>query len=203
MQAADYTKHKVLSPIIAAVEQALKSKKRDMGSQKTLILAIDGCCGSGKTYYSNLIADYFGASIIRCDDFFLPKQMRTPERLSEIGGNVHYERLAEVLDKVRQGKPFIYQAYDCSTDSFVDRSFVPSDVVIVEGSYALRSDLTGYYDVKVLLTVDRETQYNRLLQREGKDGIINFVNKWIPLENKYFDKLDTSQCLIIDTNHNH
>ena len=198
----DANNHEVLSPIIAAVEQALKSKKRDMGWQKPLILAIDGYCGSGKTYYSKLISEHFGASIVHCDDFFLPKQMRTPERLGEMGGNVHYERLAEVLGRVRQGKSFTYQAYDCSTDSFVDRYFEATDVVVVEGSYALRSNLRQYYDVEILLTVDKVTQYNRLLQREGKEGIINFVNKWIPLENNYFDQLDTSQFLIIDTTHN-
>ena len=36
------------------------------------------------------------------DDFFLPPALRTPERRSEPGGNVHYERfLTEVLPNLR------------------------------------------------------------------------------------------------------
>lgn len=167
--------------------------------KKPIIVAIDGCCGSGKTYYAKLISERYNASCIHCDDFFLPEHLRTTERLSEIGGNIHYERLANVLSMVREGKPFTYQAYDCSTGSFVDRDFTPTAVVVVEGSYALHPSLRCYYDVKIVLTVDKQTQYNRLLKREGADRIQNFVDKWIPLENRYFDKLDTSQCLVIDT----
>lgn len=168
-------------------------------ASKPLIVAIDGCCGSGKTYYSKVLAEYFDAIVIHCDDFFLPMEMRNADRLSEIGGNVHYERLAQTLSKVREGKSFTYQAYDCSTDSYVDCNFAPTNVVIVEGSYALHPKLRDFYDVKVLLTVDSQTQYDRLLNREGANGIVNFVNRWIPLENKYFTTLDTSDCLVINT----
>ena len=182
----------VLSPIIYAVQSKLQGAK-------TLVVAIDGCCGSGKTYYSGLLAEYFGATVISCDDFFLPVTMRSAERLGEVGGNIHYERLWDVLSKVRQGKAFTYSAYVCSTDSFEKRKFEPARVVIVEGSYALHRQLDAFYDVKVLLTVDKQTQYDRLLKREGAEGVANFTNKWIPLENRYFATLDTTDCLIIKT----
>lgn len=199
MRQTDFSTHPVLSPIVKAVEKELNHRKCDMGWEKPVILAIDGCCGSGKTTCAQAICRYFGASCIHCDDFFLPSHMRTKERLDEIGGNVHYERLAEVLHKVRQGKPFTYQAYDCSSDSFVDKTFTPTEVVVVEGSYALHRALQQFYDVKVVLTVDKQTQYNRLLQRESVHGVENFVNKWIPLENMYFDNLDTTDCFVIKT----
>ena len=194
-----HNEQSVLLPIITAVESALKSKKANMGWQKPVILAIDGCCGSGKTYYSQILSNRYNASCIHCDDFFLPQDLRTNERLAEIGGNVHYERLRDVLHKVQQSKAFTYQAYNCSTDTFVDRSFNPTDVVIVEGSYALHPTLKQFYDVKVVFTVDAEMQRKRLLNREGANGIDNFINKWIPLENRYFEKLDISDCLIIKT----
>ena len=166
---------------------------------KPIIVAIDGCCGSGKTHLSEILCQRFNASCIHCDDFFLPQEMRTTERLNEIGGNIHYERLARVLECVRQGKPFAYQAYDCSTGAFVDRYFEPTDVVIVEGSYALHPLLRQHYDIRAVLTVDATTQYNRLVKREGAKGVDNFVNKWIPLENRYFTALDTTDCIVIDT----
>lgn len=49
------------------------------------------------------------------DDFFLPPELRTAERLSQPGGNVHYERFsAEVADGILRGKPFEYSVFDCS-----------------------------------------------------------------------------------------
>lgn len=196
MKQSDFT---VLSPLIQAVRNELNAQKPNMGCKKPLIVAIDGCCGSGKTYYSKILADYFGANCIHCDDFFLPVSMRTSERLSELGGNIHHERLAETLGLVQQGNPFVYQAYDCSTGSFVDRQFVPTDVVVVEGSYALHSALRDFYDVKVVFTVDKQTQHDRLLKREGAEGMESFLTKWIPLENRYFEQLDTTDCLIVNT----
>lgn len=200
MKSSDYNNHAVLSPIICAVESALNSKTHQKGRTNPVIVAIDGCCGSGKSTYATILANCFGATVIHCDDFFLPVDLRTDERLGEIGGNIHYERLADTLAKVREGQAFTYQAYDCSTGGFVERNYQPTSVVIVEGSYALHPRLRDFYDVKVVLHIDEQTQYNRLLKREGTSGIVNFVNRWIPLENRYFATLDTADCLIIESN---
>lgn len=209
-----YRKHAVLLPLLSRVSQLLQQKQAtadielsaninlntDCHPVTPVIIAIDGCCGSGKSTYAEVLADFFDdATVIHADDFFLPLEMRTSERLNEIGGNIRYERLLEVVKQAKQGKPFVYQAYDCSTNTFVQRNFEPTSVVIVEGSYALRQEISPYYDVKALLTVDKQTQYQRLLCREGEDGVINFVNKWIPLEDRYFDCLDTSDCIVIES----
>ena len=64
------------------------------------VLAIDGMCGAGKSSLSELLCGLCPCSLVRADDFFLPPRLRTPERLSEPGGNIHYERfLSEVVTK--------------------------------------------------------------------------------------------------------
>lgn len=191
----------VVKKLYSAVEKTVAN------STKTpVIIAIDGNCGSGKTFYSSQLASSFNACVIHCDDFFLPKEMRTTKRLAEVGGNIHYERLCETLSRLKNDlvsvdgkKQFTYMAYNCSTDSYEERRILPSNVIIVEGSYSLHPTLRQFYDLKILLKVDRQTQYNRLLQREGEQGISNFVNKWIPLENRYFEALNTADCVVIDT----
>lgn len=46
------------------------------------------------------------------DDFFLRIEQRTPERMTEVGGNVDYERFLEtVLFPVSAKKSVIYQPF--------------------------------------------------------------------------------------------
>ena len=45
------------------------------------------------------------------DDFFLPMELRTAERLEEPGGNVHYERFSAEVDVYKRqvcsdGRPY-------------------------------------------------------------------------------------------------
>lgn len=51
---------------------------------------------------------------IHMDDFFLPLEMRTPQRLQQPGGNVHYERFLEtVLKPLSLQQTVFYQPFDC------------------------------------------------------------------------------------------
>ena len=59
------------------------------------IFALDGMCASGKTSLSNALGFVFRAPVFHMDDFFLPAEKRTKERLSEVGGNVDRERFRE------------------------------------------------------------------------------------------------------------
>jgi hypothetical protein len=48
------------------------------------------------------------------DDFFLPFEQKTPERLAQPGGNADHERFArEVLGHLNRGEAFAYRRYDC------------------------------------------------------------------------------------------
>ena len=48
----------------------------------------------------------------------------------------------------------------------------------------------GYYDLRVLLEIDADTQSERILAREGKEKHARFMDEWIPLENRYFEETD-------------
>ena len=54
------------------------------------LLAIDGRCGSGKSTLAAHMAQVFGCPVFHMDDFFLPPELRTPERLAQPGENVHH-----------------------------------------------------------------------------------------------------------------
>ena len=165
-------------------------------SRKTnAVIGIDGYCASGKTTLANFIAEKTDAQIIHMDDFFLPFDMRTQERLSQTGGNIHYERFnAEVVSGLKNGAEFVYRAFSCRYGDFIGTKTVsPDKPVIIEGSYAFHPEIKAAYDLKIFMKADYETRLERILRRNGADALEVFKSKWIPLENRYFDEFNIKE----------
>lgn len=71
------------------------------------VIAMDGRAAAGKTTLAEELAVTLGGAVVHMDDFFLPGELRTPERLAAPGGNVHAERFVEeVLPYLRRGEAF-------------------------------------------------------------------------------------------------
>ena len=151
------------------------------------IIAIDGRCASGKSTLAEQLAMLTGAGVIHMDDFFLPKELRTEERPTEPGGNVHYERFAEeVLPFIKSGKAFSYRCFDCSRMDLGEERKIPSGSIrIVEGAYSCHPKLGNYMDIKVFCDVSEQEQKSRIRKRNGETALSAFLNKWIPMEERY------------------
>ena len=65
----------------------------------------------------------------------------------------------------------------------------PSSLAVVEGSYSLHPALAPMYDLSVCLTLSPELQRRRILARNGEAMARRFFERWIPLEQAYFDAL--------------
>lgn len=153
------------------------------------LIAIDGRCGSGKTTLAFLLKEHFKCNVISMDDFFLQPHQRTQQRLNEIGGNIDYERFVEeVFIPLKLNQPFSYQKFDCQQQRLTDSIHVePHDITIIEGSYSMHPRFFDYYDLHLYLDIDEEEQFKRIKQRNGEKQAIVFKEKWIPLEEKYFN----------------
>ena len=97
--------------------ETLKKQIESLLEERNFVLiAIDGKCTSGKTTLADKLAEIYECNVFHMDDFFLHPEQRTPERFSQIGGNVDYERFQEeVLLPLKSGKAFYYRPFDCST----------------------------------------------------------------------------------------
>lgn len=128
------------------------------------------------------------------DDFFLRPEQRTEKRLHEPGGNVDYERfLQEVLMPLRKGHTVVYRSFDCKTQSLGRPVEVrPRPVNIIEGSYSCHPALWTYYDLHIFLNVEPSEQLRRIALRNGSDLNV-FCDKWIPLEERYFQFCQVEQ----------
>ena len=57
-----------------------------------LLIAIDGCCATGKTTLARQLAERYECNLFHMDDFFLRPHQRTEERLAAPGENIDHER---------------------------------------------------------------------------------------------------------------
>ena len=164
-------------------------EKTVLMSNEITVVSIDGRAASGKSTLADMIAMTTGASIVRIDDFFLPPALRTEERFSEAGGNIHYERfISEVLPQLRSQEAFEYGIFDCSRMAICEkRRVTKSKIRIVEGSYSHHPKFGEYADITVFVTVSPEEQSRRIFIRNGEMMAKMFAEKWIPMEEKYFD----------------
>ena len=154
-------------------------------------IAIDGRCASGKTTMASMLAKVLEAGVIHMDDFFLPTELRTKERLATPGGNVHYERVRdEVLPRLKTAETFSYQRFECSKMTLGDDvSIKGSQYYIVEGAYSCHLALGHYMSLKVFSDVEEVEQLERICRRDGEEYLQVFVKKWIPLEEEYIASL--------------
>lgn len=157
-------------------------------AQKPLILAVDGRCGSGKSSLAAFLSGELHCPVFHLDDFFLPPELRTPQRLSVPGENVHHERfLAEVITPFLSGRDVVFRPFSCRTGTFDPAVQIPAvPFAIAEGSYALHPCLRPYYAASVFVTCSSEQQRSRLLHRVGPQRFSAFESRWIPLEEQYF-----------------
>ena len=168
------------------IDFLIKENKKDK-----IIIAIDGMTGSGKSTLAEELAQIYNSPIFRADDFFLPTELRTEERLNEPGGNIHYERMKkEVIDCLINGKIndiIKYRPFSCKIQNYGDeKNLKINQINIVEGSYCLHPYFEKYYDISIFLSINEKDQIERLTKR-CPQMINNFINKWIPLEKKYHD----------------
>ena len=178
-----------LLPLLAAIDRSRRAHPRTLA-------AIDGPCATGKSTLGARLSQIYGCPLFHTDDFFLPPERKTPERLAQPGGNVDYERFfAQVLSPLSRGEPVRYQPYRCHSGTLeAARTIPPAPLAVVEGVYSLRPEFQPLYQVKCFLSAPWPVREARLLERCGPEGLERFRTLWIPLEDRYFQAFSISDA---------
>ena len=165
------------------------------------VIGIDGRAASGKSTMADGLAKIFHAVPISMDDFFLPSELRTEARLDEPGGNIHYERFAnEVIPNLKSKKTFSYRPFNCQSMDFDKPKVIPNaSFMVIEGAYCHHPYFGEYLDAKIFSDVTHDLQMERLKKRNGEKIAVAFKNKWIPMEEKYFERYNIREnaCLVV------
>lgn len=152
-------------------------------------VAIEGRAAAGKTTLAAALAEQLLAAVIHTDDYLLPFEARSDERMQTVGGHFDYARLSEeVLLPWQRGEAVALNAFNCQSGEIEERGMLPaSDILIVEGAYGIHPALSFSYDLVIFCDIDKETQKSRILARNGARAE-RFFAEWIPREEAYFEK---------------
>lgn len=166
-----------------------------------LLVTIDGPCASGKTTLAKKLAEVFKATVVHTDDYVIPHAQKTPERLAIPGGNCDVERLSkEVVIPWKRGDAVFIRKYDCRNDRLQPEEKLPDcRMLILEGSYSSLPMIREYADVRVFVNTPWEIRKERLIRRESPQYLQMFYDRWIPLEDRYFEAygLPDRECIVL------
>ena len=173
-----YTSLPALSPLTSLLSAATM--------ENPIVLALDGFCASGKSTLAELLHEQYGARVIHTDDFYLPSEMRSPERYAEPGGTIHYERLkAEVIDCLAEPS-LTYGVFDIRTFSVASTvTLARTPVTVIEGAYASHPFFGNYAGIRCFMETSPDEQRQRILTRNGAERLKMFEERWIPYEIAY------------------
>ncbi|MBF4761745.1 uridine kinase [Nocardioides islandensis] len=148
---------------------------------RPLLVVVDGADGAGKTWFADDLAALLGEAgraVVRAslDDFHHPKAYRHEAgRTGETVWSRSFDYRAvrhELLDPWCRGAgtPYRPRVHDLATDAVLDEP--PADVpehgvLLVDGVFAQRAELSGCWDLVVWLEVPDEERVRRMADRDG------------------------------------
>ena len=173
----------------ASIVNCLKALQRQ---KICLLVAIDGLGGAGKSTLAQLLEQQlktlgWSVAVVKHDDFYLPSNQRENQTKKTIGSDFDWKRLRDqVLIPIREGWSAHYQRYDWETDFLAEwHTISASDVVLVEGVYTMRCELTDLYDLKIWVECPRAIRLARGIARDGEKARSIWEQDWMPKEDYY------------------
>jgi uridine kinase len=168
-------------------------------NNKPILIAIDGGSGSGKSSIADIVSKQLKATLIVTDDFYAADisnegwAKRTyKERTADV---INWRSLrANVLDPLLDGKHARWNSFDFNA-GYPDGTYgikqdtiyyEPNEIIILEGAYSARPELSDLIDLKVLIDVPVQERHKRLAEREEKEFLIQWHERWDGAEQYYF-----------------
>jgi uridine kinase len=167
---------------------------------KPMLIAIDGGSGSGKSSIAKIIAEQLNATLIVTDDFYAAEITNEgwagrsyKERASDA---INWQSLrSNVLEPLIHGMPARWNSFDFNAGIRPDgtyginseaTNYLPNDIIILEGAYSARPELSDLIHLKILVDVPVKIRHKRLRQREENEFLAGWHERWDEAEQYYF-----------------
>jgi uridine kinase len=195
------------------LNEAIKKKRKD----KAFVIGINGIDGSGKTRFSEslekfLVSRGYEIQAIHLDDFHHPRAIRyAGENQAEnyynksFNINLVVEKLLAPLPQ-KSSLSTKLTVLDWRTDRYdIERefSFNHNTIVIFEGVFLFRKELSPYIDYKIFLDIPFEESKRRALIRDNnlsKTELKKYDEKYLPAQAKYLEEYPSGKVsdMVID-----
>jgi uridine kinase len=168
---------------------------QDAADHRSIVVAIDGQSGVGKSTLAAAVADTLDAAVVHVDDFY--RDMPEAERLGLTAAQgvdryIDWERLrAAALMPLARRMRARYGCFDWVTGRGLTKPVTvdPRDIVLVEGVYSARPEFDDLLDLKVLVEVADDTREQRRQQRPrtvSRHDPSGWDARWDTSERHYF-----------------
>ncbi len=163
--------------LVTPTEVVERIKKIRRGKHTTVLVAVDGAGGAGKSTISASIASQIADSFVIClDDFARPS----------VPGWDQERFRRQVLRPLLAEHDACYQRWDWPTDSGGEWHRVPAgSVVVIEGVSASRTELGDCWDLTIWVDTPRSLRLTRGIQRDGEAMRTQWTDVWMPEEDAY------------------
>jgi uridine kinase len=158
-----------------------------------IVVAVDGRSGTGKSTLSAWIARHLGATVIDQDDFYAGGTIEAWQRLTpreKADRVIDWRRVrGEALQPLRAGRRASWRPFDWEAMAGLASEPItaqPSRIVILDGAYSSRPELTDLIDLSILVTLPDVVRRARLMQREGEEFMSEWHAIWDEAEEFYF-----------------
>jgi len=189
-------------PIFDTILKVIFSSKQ---SDNPFIIGITGIDASGKTQFTDGLSKFlsgkeYPVQVIRIDDFHNPTSIRyAGENEAENYFNKSFnidQIIDELLVPARENgsRSIELSVLDLDTDSFRNKrsfSVSPDTIVLLEGVFLFREELSPYIDYYVYLDISFEECLKRGLERGGEKE--RYHTKYIPAQKKYLAEYPPSE----------
>jgi len=159
-----------------------------------VLIAIDGHSAAGTSTLADELSHRLAATVVRADDFY--RDMRPQDRWTlgpEQGVDLYFDwqRMRQcALEPLMRGRSARYRAFDWETGSGLSSAvteLAPAPVVIVDGVYSARPELSDLYDLTVLVETPAAVRLRRIEDRgHGNEA---WWSRWEAAEQLYFSRI--------------
>ncbi|MDO9628761.1 MAG: deoxynucleoside kinase [Acholeplasmataceae bacterium] len=159
--------------------------------EKKIAIALDGNASSGKTSFGKLLNQVYDCNLFHIDNYFQKPVQNQYDEYSHYARNINFNRIRkEILIPIEKKEESIIQKMDFKTHTLSEPITMPyQKLSIIEGAYSMHPYIIDNYDLKVFMKVSYFNQIKRIYKRNGFKKLLEFMRKWIPMENKYFRRL--------------
>lgn len=201
--------------VFRRITNEIRERKR---KNRAFVVGISGIDTSGKTVFAKGLAEHlrkqgFAVQKISLDDFHNKKKVRyegKSQAENYFRKSFDLKTIVEKLLKpVREKKSFKTNLIllDLFTDRYEVRkkySFSPKTIVVFEGVFLFRKELSKYVDYKIFLQIPFKESKKRAAKRDvpvhGRSVLKKYDEKYLPAQKNYLKKFPPQKTadLVID-----